>query len=81
MENIHKRRQGTFYKYEFFGVAILTLSCNFCGFNGFSDAGFSYEPVSKMLFLVSIWSWDLSCAHFNSAVTLARLIEELVKDK
>ena len=79
MENINKRRQGTFYQYEFLGMALLTLSCNFCGFEQ-GKIDFTFESATKMYFLVSVWCWDLSCAHFNSAITIGRLTEELVKD-
>jgi len=33
-----------------------------------------------MIFFISFWSWDLSAAHFNSAVTVGRLVKEIIID-
>ena len=46
--------------YEFVGTALLSLTCNL-----------GFRNVSQTLFIVTLWSWELSAAHFNICVTIA----------
>jgi len=51
-----------FLLYEFIGVTLMTIAYNM-----------SYSFVS-VVFVVSIWAWDLSAAHFNMAISLGAFI-------
>lgn len=48
-----------FCLYEFLGTAVITTAYNLG------------IPVYLSLFLVTLWSWDLSIAHFNFGLTVA----------
>jgi len=50
--------------YEFLGTTILTLAFNING----------SKIDSSILLIVSWWSWEISTAHFNLAVTLGNLL-------
>lgn len=47
--------------YEFLATAVLTAIFNLGGTSGFAHA----------LFFVSFICWQVSCAHFNAAITIA----------
>jgi len=51
-----------FLLYEFIGTALIVLTYNI----GQVALGF-------VIFIVSIWSWEVSSAHFNPAITVAQL--------
>ena len=74
-------------------MALLTLACNCSGlFDAPSNLikiqlgadiptiTISYTNITYMIFFISFWCWDLSCAHFNPAITLGRFAKEAVKD-
>lgn len=62
MENIKDKNKNYFYLYELFGMAILSASYNMS------------QEVYKVLFVVMMMSWDLSCSHFNGGVTIGAFI-------
>ena len=64
-ENKNKLR---FYAYEFFGTALITF--------GFNMSGGSWTSM----YLIALWiCWEPSCAHFNSAISLAALLFNIGK--
>ena len=65
MEGFAEKNKPIYLFYEFLGTALIVLTFNI----GQSALGF-------ILLLVSIWSWEVSCAHFNPAITLAQLVGE-----
>lgn len=75
MENTKKKNTIFFYLHEFLGTAFLCLAYNLGGKIASGDS--TKGGVSPMLFVVSMWSWDLSCAHFNLAVSLGSLVFNL----
>ena len=59
-----------FYAYEFFGTALLTF--------GFNVAGANWG----IMYVIALWiCWEPSCAHFNSAISLASLLFKVGKNK
>ena len=64
MENLSDKNKLVFFAYEFVGMAVLSLCLNMSGIG---------TAVSALM-VVSIWSWDVSCAHFNPAVTLGSML-------
>ena len=66
MESFNKSNKAVFLFYEMLGTAILTFGANV-----------AMTAVPAFLLLTSIWSWQLSSAHFNSAVTLAAFCFDL----
>ena len=58
------KQKRYFYAYELIGTSILTLAYNLSSLSG-------GQPV---LLVISLWSWEISCAHFNVAVTLGSLL-------
>ena len=85
MENINKRSINSFYQYEFFGIAFLTLACNTSNLiqdtrKDLPETIINYQNLVYAMFFVSFWCWDLSSAHFNPAITLGRLVKEVVSD-
>ena len=46
--------------YEFLGTALISVAYNMAN-----------KYYSIVLLVVSIWSWNISAAHFNMAITLA----------
>ena len=49
----------TYLIYEFLGTALITVAYNMAAKN-----------YAMVLLVVSIWSWNVSAAHFNMAITL-----------
>lgn len=62
-EAMEGKEVGIFLFYEFLGTAILSFGYNYMKKDGETDS-FSY-----ILFIVSLWSWDRSCANFNFGIT------------
>lgn len=58
------KQKRYFYAYELIGTALITLSYNLSKVSG-------AQPV---LMIISLWSWEISCAHFNAAITLGSLL-------
>ena len=58
--------------YEFIGTALLSLA---------SNLEFGMVIVPHTLLIVSIWSWELSSAHFNICITIAQLIFNVYSDR
>lgn len=63
MEGFDYKDKKKFILYEFLGTALVTFVTNF-----------SAQSVPGVMFLVSIWAWELSAAHFNCAITLGSAI-------
>ena len=70
MEGFNKKDKKFFLFFEFLGTCILTVAFNMAG----QGLNFSTAIVASTLFIVSLMSWEISTAHFNSALTLGALI-------
>ena len=69
MENITNKNKKFFYFYEFMGTAFLSFCYNISNKQNIRDF-----PISCVLMVISLWSWELSSAHFNLAITIASYI-------
>lgn len=54
-----------FLFYEFIGMVIYSFAFNYMKFPAEPDS------LSYVLFIISLWSWDRSCANFNFGITIA----------
>ena len=59
-----EKEKVNFYLFEFIGTMLVAFSYNFTG------------EYTYVLLVASIWSWDVSCAHFNSAITVGDLFAQ-----
>ena len=55
------KNKKMFFAYEFIGTAFLTWGYNMTGNSG------------VMIFILSLMCWEVSCAHFNNAISLGNL--------
>lgn len=62
MENLKEKSTLIFFLYEFLGTAILTYAYQISG---------NYIYV---IFVITFWSWEVSAAHFNTAITIGSFI-------
>ena len=58
MEGFQQKHKVTFLAYEFLGAAFTTIAFNLC-----------FGQVAQV-FIFSLLAWELSCAHFNAAITI-----------
>ena len=77
MEGFDRKDKKFFLFFEFLGMVILTISFNMVGQLSFAGG----DTLNKMftsltLFIVSLMSWEISCAHFNTAITIGSYIYE-----
>jgi hypothetical protein len=63
MDNILDKSIKFVLLYEFLGTALLCISANM-----------TPESMPLILLAVSIWSWELSIAHFNYGITIASFV-------
>lgn len=73
MEGFNRKDKKFFLFFEFLGTVILTVAFNMAGKQSINGAS---QPtiVASTLFIVSLMSWEISTAHFNSALTLGAFI-------
>ena len=70
MENFKKKDRNFFLFFEFLGTVILTVAFNM----GKQQNATGGQIMATTLFVISLVSWEISSAHFNSAVTLGSFI-------
>lgn len=60
---MEKIKSKSFLAYEFLGTALVTFCYN-------TSSNYSY-----FLVIPTLWCWDTSLAHFNTALTLGALVQ------
>merc|ERR1712086_349203 len=74
MEGFEVKDKKFFLFFEFLGTMVLTIAFNMCGLQAQASAGVRSNIISKTIFIISLISWEISSAHFNSAITLGAWI-------
>ena len=62
MEAYQDKSKLNFFLYEFVGMALVTVAYNVSSSQMFT------------ILVVSIWSWNVSAAHFNMAITIGDFV-------
>jgi len=73
MEGFQQKHRVTFLAYEFFGTAFMTVAFNLT---------LGVGQISQV-FVFSLLAWELSCAHFNMAITIGAFLykfDEIAKN-
>ena len=68
VDSFENKNKLKFYAYEFGGTGLLVFASNMTGGNW------------DIMYIVALWiCWETSCAHFNSAISLATLFFNVKK--